>query len=417
MKGVVILGGSRTPFVKAGGVFKNLSALDLGLANVAATISKLDLDPHILGELVYGNVLLNPRTPNLAREIVLRSSKLPDSLSAHFVSNNCITGLVAADFLAESISSGRVQAGLAGGVESMSCPTLTLSEQAEKFYLNLFQARSMGEKLAALAKFRPGFLMPQAPSPKEPSTGKTMGQHCEISAQEFGISREVQDQIAFQSHQNAFNAQQDQVFTEEIVELNGVSADNIIRGNTSLEKLASLRTVFDKSPAGTLTAGNSSALTDGASSVCLAHEDAEICKQLEPLAYIADIQFAGINPEDGLLMGPAFALNNLLQRNNLKIDDIDRFEIHEAFAAQVACNVQAWEKGWDKYPELLPLGELPQERINVHGGSLAIGHPFAATGGRLLLSLANELKRKNLKTGVISICAAGAMAGAVLLKR
>lgn len=415
MKKIAILGGSRTPFAKAGTALAKYDSLELAKVNVEKTIQKLSLDDKEIDELVYGSVLLNPRYPNLAREIVLRTG-LRKSLSAHFVSNNCITGLVAASFVRDSICSGRIRLGLTGGVESMSNPTLTLSKKAEEFYLALNFARSFSDKIKVLAKFRPGFLLPNAPSPKEPSTGLTMGEHCELSAKEFQIGRELQDEIAFKSHQNAAAALDKGCFQSEIESLE-INSDNIIRKNTTLEKLAKLSPVFDRSSAGTITAGNASALTDGAACVCLAEEERAKDLGLEVLAYLDDIQFAGISPSDGLLMGPAFALTKLLKKNNLKIADIDRFEIHEAFAAQVACNLEVWEKGWNKYPELESVGKIPAEKINVNGGSIAIGHPFAATGVRLIISLANELKRNNLKTGVISICAAGAMAGTALIRR
>ena len=416
MTRVAIIGGSRTPFAKAGTALAKFTALELAKENVLSTIDSIGLDPQQIDELVYGSVLLNPRRPNLAREIVLNSN-LPKSLSAHFVSNNCVTGLVSAAFLAGSISSGRTKLGLAGGVESMSNPTLTLSPAAERFFLSLNYARSLPARLKVISKFKPSFLFPNAPSPKEPSTGLTMGQHCEMSAKEFSISRVAQDEWALGSHQNAAKAQSSGFLAEEIAPLGRIETDNIVRPSTDLAKLAKLSPVFDRSSAGTLTAGNSSSLTDGAACVGLASEEKAKELGLEILGYIEDIQFAGIGPKDGLLMGPAFALTNLLEKNNLAVDEIDRYEIHEAFAAQVLSNLEVWESGWEKYPELAAIGKIPSEKINVNGGSLAIGHPFSATGGRLILSLINELKRNNLKKGVISVCAAGAMAGAVLISR
>lgn len=416
MSRVAIIGGSRTPFAKAGTSLAKYTALELAKENVTAAIDSIALDPSKIDELVYGSVLLNPRRPNFAREIILNSD-LPKSLSAHFVSNNCVTGLVSAAFLAGSISSGRVQLGLAGGVESMSNPTLTISPAAERFFLSLSYARSVSARLKLLSKFKPSFLFPNAPSPKEPSTGLTMGQHCEISAKEFEIARVAQDEWAFSSHQNAAKAQEAGFLAEEITSVGKVENDNIIRPNTDLAKLAKLSPVFDRSKTGTLTAGNSSSLTDGAACIGLASEERARDLGLEILGYIEDIQFAGISPQDGLLMGPAFALTNLLKKNNLTVDQIDRYEIHEAFAAQVLSNLKVWELGWEKYPELAAIGQIPIEKINVNGGSLAIGHPFSATGGRLILSLINELKRNNLKRGAISVCAAGAMAGAVLISR
>jgi acetyl-CoA acetyltransferase family protein len=260
-------------------------------------------------------------------------------------------------------------------------------------------------------------MLPIPPSPKEPSTGLTMGQHCEISTKEFKISRETQDTIALASHQNGARAQQQGYLSEEIIPLGGADKDNLIRGDTTADKLAKLKPVFDRSEAGSITAGNASALTDGASVVCLMSE-AEAAKQgREVLAFLDDVEYAALAPKDGLLMAPGLALPRLMHRNELSIDSVDRFEIHEAFGAQVAANLKVWKEGWTKFPELRPIGEIPNEKINVNGGSIAIGHPFAATGGRLLISAARELKRSGKKTAVLSVCAAGGMGCAMLLRR
>ncbi len=416
MTRVAIIGGCRTPFVKAAGVFKDQSFLDLGIHVTKSLVSKLDIKPASIGELIFGTVLLDPRLPNYAREVILRSG-LPPSIPAHAISNNCISGLVAVTMLSEAIRSGRVSSGLAGGSESMSRPTLTLSSKGENFFLSLARARSLGERLSIISSFRPKFVVPQPPSPKEPSTGLTMGEHCEITAKEFQVSRPIQDQIALRSHQNGFRAQQNGILTQEIVPLNGVDKDNLIRGDTTAEKLASLKPVFDRSGRGTLTAGNSSALTDGASMVYLMAEESARAEGREILAFVEGVEYAAINPADGLLMAPAIALPRLLKRHNLTLKDIDIFEVHEAFGAQVEANLLAWERGWNKFPEIAPFGRIPVDRMNVNGGSIALGHPFAATGGRILLATANELKRRGGKWGVISICAAGAMACAMLVRR
>jgi len=416
MERVAIVGGVRTPFVRAGGVFGNYSALDLGMHAVQSLVKRMQLDPATVQELSYGSVLLDPRTSNLAREIVLRTD-LPKSIVAHSVSNYCISGLVAINAIAEGIRSGRINCGLAGGCESMSRPTLTLSYKAEAFFMALARARSLGEKLQAISTFRPGMLMPQPPSPKEPSTGKTMGQHCEMTTQELHISREIQDKIAFASHQNAARAQEAGHLAQEIEALGKVDRDNLIRKDSSLEKLAKLPPVFDRSGKGTLTAGNSSSLTDGASAICLMSEG-EAHRQNRPiLGYIEAVEFAAIAHNDGLLMAPGVAVPRLFARYGLTIDSVDLFEVHEAFAAQVAANMQVWEQGWSRFPDLKPIGRIPSEKLNVNGGSIAIGHPFAATGGRLVLSVVNELARRNQNTAVVSVCAAGAMACAVLIRR
>jgi acetyl-CoA acetyltransferase family protein len=409
---VAIVGGVRTPFVKAAGVFAKYSALDLGKHVVVGCIEKLKLDPSLIDELFFGTVLLDPRYPNLSREIILRSG-LPKTISGHFISNNCITGLVAANAAFESIKAGRIKAALVGGSESMSRPTLTFPRSAEDFFIRLSRARSLGQKLGMLSRFRPGFLAPQAPSPKEPSTGLTMGQHCELMAQEFGISRAAQDQMALQSHQRAGLGKQQGILEQQILPLGDVKDDNLIRVDTSVEKLASLPAVFDRGPKGTISAGHSSALTDGASAVCVMEEGMARQHNLPVLGYIESVECASVPPGDGLLMGPALALPRLMQRCGWSVSDVDIFEIHEAFSAQVLCNLQVWKDGWSRYPALKPIGEIPVSKMNVFGGSIALGHPFAATGGRLLLNACQALHAKGGKRAVISVCAAGGGAAAV----
>lgn len=413
---VAIVGGVRTPFVKAGGVFSKYSALDLGKHVVVGCVEKLGLDPGLVEELYFGTVLLDPRIPNLAREIVLRSG-LPKTINGHFIANNCITGLVAASAAVDAIASGRISCAIVGGSESMSQPTLTYPRKGEQFFIKMSKARGLKAKLSMLSAFRPGFLAPQAPSPKEPSTGLTMGQHCELMAQEFKIGRAEQDQIAFASHQRAAEARASAFLAEQILPLGGVQEDNLIRPDTSLSALSALQPVFDRSAQGSITAGNASALTDGASAVCLMSEDLARRENREILGFIDGVQFASVPPGDGLLMAPALALPDLLKRFNCGFNDIDLFEIHEAFAAQVLCNISAWRQGWNRYPMTSVRGEVPAERMNVAGGSIAIGHPFAATGGRLLLTMCQALRQRKLSRGAISVCAAGGGAAAALVSR
>lgn len=379
MTRVAIVGGKRTPFVKAGGVFQNQSLLDLSKHAVLETVRSTKVDPNAVDEVAFSSVLFDPRFPNLAREIVLRT-ELPNRTPGHFLSNNCISGLVAASFVSDSIRTGRIQCGIAGGAESMSRPTLTFHPKAEQFFLRLNKARSVGQKLSAAFGYRPSFALPQVPSPKEPSTGKTMGQHCELMAQEFHISRDAQDQWAYESHQKAAAAVESGVFDKEIAPLNGVTADNLVRKDTSLEKLSKLRPVFERSEKGTLTAGNSSALTDGASAVCLMSESLAKSQGLEILGFVSLFEFAAVDPNEGLLMAPGLAVPALLSRVGKGVGDIDLFEIHEAFSAQVLCNLQAWEKGWAAHPEVAPIGAIPREKINIHGGSIALGHPLPQQG-------------------------------------
>lgn len=413
---VAIVGGVRTPFVKAGGVFSKYSTLELGKHVVVGCFERLGIDPDVIDELYFGTVLLDPRIPNLAREIILRSG-LPKTINGHFVSNNCITGLVAANVAAEGIRSGRIRAAIVGGSESMSNPTLTFPRKGEEFFIRLSRARSLGERLSVLKRFRPGFLAPQAPSPKEPSTGLTMGQHCELMAQEFGIGRNEQDALALRSHQAAALAREKGVLAKQILPLGGVSEDNLVRGDTTAEKLAKLPAVFDRGPQGTISAGNASALTDGASAVCLMSEAFAREIKAPIIGFLDRVEFASLPPGDGLLMAPALALPKLMAACGLTTSSVDLFEIHEAFAAQVLCNLRAWEGGWSRYASIPALGAIDRERMNVYGGSIALGHPFAATGGRLLVNACQALEDRGGKTAVLSVCAAGGGAAAAAVSR
>lgn len=410
---IAIVGGVRTPFVKAATKFSHLSMQQLGIHAVTSLVKRFQLDPSRVDELIYSTVLLDPRTPNWAREIVFAAG-LPKHIYAHSVSNNCISGLVAITSVAERIALGSTHCGIAGGSESMSNPALLFNPHATRNFLRLFRERSFGSKLKLLFQFRfPKDFMPAPPSITEPSTGLSMGEHMELTAKQLQISRKAQDEIAYLSHKNAAQATKDGVLTQEIEPLDGVSNDLLIRSDTSQEKLAQLKPVFDRSPSGTLTAGNSSALTDGASAVLLMSEQRAKEEQRPILAYIKDYEYAAIDPNEGLLMAPAIAVPRLLKRHNLTLENFDFIEVHEAFGAQVAANIKAWEEGW----KLPSVGPFPRQKLNTLGGSIAVGHPFAATGGRIVTTLANLLHRNNKKLGLISICAAGAMAGAMILER
>jgi acetyl-CoA acetyltransferase family protein len=415
MRRVVLVEGCRTPFVKAGGAMKDVSLTDMSTVVVEALLKKLCVDPRVIEEISFGTVLLNPRFPNLAREIVLRST-LPKSINAHFISNNCITSLVAAAYISDAIRSGRIGAGIAGGSESMSQPVLMVGQSASKWFLHVSRAKTLGEKMKLLRYFRKSFLRPEPPSPKEPSTGLTMGEHCELIAKEWNISRGEQDAVAFRSHQRASKALADGIVERHIVPVGEASVDSLIRKDTSLEKLGGLSPVFDKSPAGTLTAGNSSALTDGASAICLMDEGRARELSMTPLARIEAIEFAAVSPEEGLLMAPVLAVPRLLKKAGVSVGEIGVWELHEAFGAQVAATRKAWKEGWQRYPHLERIGEIEDDKINIYGGSLAYGHPFAATGGRILLSLATALRERGCARGIASVCAAGGMGCAVLLQ-
>ena len=411
-KRVGIIAGVRTPFVKAGTIFKHYSPLQLGLHTIAGLIEKHRLDPQSVDELIYGIVLLDPRVPNLAREIVFKSA-LPSEVAALTVSNYCITGMHAITAIYDSIVSGHAQIGIAGGVESMSNPAILFSPTASRLVIDLAGARTFKETLALAFKLRPWHFKPALPVLAEPSTGLTMGEHTELVAKQWKISRAQQDEIAYRSHMNAYAATQDGRLKAEIYPMDGVDHDLLIRADTTLEKLAKLRPVFDRSAAGTLTAGNSSPLTDGASAVLLMSEARARQEGREPLAYIKGFEYAAIDPKDGLLMAPALAVPRLLQRTGLKLSDMDIIEMHEAFGAQILANIRAWEQGW-REPAI---GTVDRGKLNPLGSSIAVGHPFAATGGRIVTTLANEMKRRDARYGLISICAAGGMAAAMILER
>ena len=328
------------------------------------------LDPAGIEAIAFGVVVPEPGKPNLAREIVLESG-LPAAIEAQTVSSYCITGLRTATVIADAIARGRIGAGIAGGVEWLSG--------------------------ADPATFR------------EPTTGLSMGQHMEITRAEWEIPRERQDEVALASHRNALAARGH--LEREIVPVEGIAWDTGPRSDTSLERLATLKPAFG--PGGTITAGNASPVTDGASAVLLMSERRAADEGREPLAFIEAMDYAAIHPDEGLLMAPAITVPRLLERAGLQLADIDLIEIHEAFAAQVLANVAAWEQGWKGRPT----GPVDWSRVNVNGSSVAVGHPWAATGGRILTTLANEMARRDVKRGLISICAAGGMAGAFLLTR
>jgi len=409
---VAVVGGARTPFVKAGTVFRNYSARDLGVHSVNGLLEKQKLDPGAVDELVYGITVLDARIPQIAREIVF-SSHLPSSVRALTVVDNCIAGTSAIRSVFDSIVAGRAEIGLAGGVESTSNPSVLFGKRASRVFLDAASAKSLGQRLKILARLRPSNFKPDAPGVAEPSTGLSMGEHTELTVKEWGIGREDQDTVAYRSHTNAHKATEDGRLPDEIHPLDGYKQDLLIRADTSMEKLAKLSPVFDRSASGTITAGNSSPLTDGAATVLLMSEDRARQDGCEPLAFIKAFEYGAIDPKDGLLMAPAVAVPRLLHRTGLSLDDMDLIEMHEAFGGQVESNIQAWEQGW-KEPAI---GSVDRNKLNQLGSSIAVGHPFAATGIRIVTTLANEMRRRNARYGLVSICAAGAQASAMILER
>jgi acetyl-CoA acetyltransferase family protein len=406
------MGGMRTPFVKAGTHFRDLSQLDLSAHAVLGLTDACSIDPAEIDELVWGRVLHDPRLSNLAREIVFRLG-WPSAIRAHLVSNNCISGIHAVTAVADAIRAGRSAVGIAGGADSLSSVPMFFGQDASAIFMAAGLARGTGDRLRALLRLRPHHLLPERLSVKEPSTGLSMGQHAELSAKEWQIGRAEQDEIALRSHLRAAAATADGRLKAEIHPLRGLPHDTIVRGDATLERLSRLSSVFDKTDDGTISAGNSSPLTDGAAAVLLMSEERAKATGRKPLAFIRDVEYAAIDPADGLLMAPALAVPRLLRRTGLKLSDMDIIEVHEAFAAQVACNLRAWQQGWKEEA----IGAVDPERLNPLGSSIAVGHPFAATGPRIVTTLANEMVRRAARYGLISICAAGGMAAAMILER
>jgi acetyl-CoA acetyltransferase family protein len=367
---VAIIAGARTPFVRSGKAFANLGPLELAKHAVHGLLERHGFEARQVEAIAFGVVVPERGKPNLAREIVLEG-RLPASIEAQTVSSYCITGLRTATIIADAIARGRIRCGIAGGVEWLSG--------------------------ADPATFQ------------EPTTGLSMGEHMEITRRAWKIARERQDEVALASHRHAVAARER--LAHEIVPVAGVDQDSGPRADTSIEKLAALKPAFAGD--GTITAGNASPVTDGASAVLLMSEAQARKEGREPLAFIEGIEYAAIHPDEGLLMAPAITVPRLLRRAGVRLADVDLLEIHEAFAAQVIANAMAWEQGWKDEP----LGPVDWSRVNVNGSSVAVGHPWSATGGRILTTLAYEMQRRRSRRGLISICAAGAMAGAMLLTR
>lgn len=422
---VAVVGGCRTPFAKAGTVYRDLTALDLAKACVRELLERTEADPAWIDVVVMGQVIPSVKAPNLARETALGAG-LPPGTPAHTVNRACASANQAIADVATSILAGHAEAGIAGGAESLSDVPILHSKRMAQALVEASRARGLGARLGAFSGIRLRDLAPQTPAIAEPSTGLTMGQSAEKMARENGISREEQDRIAFASHRNAAAATDDGRLKAEMCRVlvppdyeTVVESDNLVRRDTSLEALAALPPAFDRRY-GTVTAGNSSPLTDGAAAVLLMSEERAKALGYEPLAFVRTWAVAAVDPGGQLLMGPALAVPKALERAGLSLADIDLVEMHEAFAAQVASNIQALESpAWakEKLGRSAPVGKLDRERLNVCGGSIAVGHPFGATGARLTTTLASEMKRRGARLGLISVCAQGGMGFAMVLER
>lgn len=421
VKKVCIIDGSRIPFCRSGSKYMGLSNKELMSTALKALVTKLSLNGKSVGEVSLGAVSKHAADFALARECAIESG-LSFETPAFDVQMACGTSLEATVLLGNKIALGQIECGIAGGVDTNSDVPIEFSKKFSDRLLRLNGAKTLGQKLSVLKGFSPAELFPKLPAVKEARTGKSMGESCEEMAKRWKVSRFEQDQLALESHQKAEAAYQEGFFDDLITPCAGVKKDNIVRGDTSLEKLNKLRTAFDKTSNGTLTAGNSSPLSDGASCVFLCSEEYAKENNLNVMAYLTYSQTAAVNyiDDEGLLMAPAYAVPKMLKNANMSLQDFDFYEIHEAFAAQVLCTLKAWEDETFCHEKLgldSALGAIDRDKLNVKGGSVALGHPFAATGTRIVTSLAKMLDQKGSGKGLISICTAGGMGITAILEK
>jgi acetyl-CoA acyltransferase len=422
---VAVVRGLRTPFAKSGTHYARLTALDLGKMVVTELLERSGIDPMSVQELIFGNVIPSVKAPNIAREIVLGTG-LPRRIPGYTVSKACASANQAITSGADLIFRGYADVVVAGGAESLSDIPILFSKNFSEALVGASKQKSMGGKLGAFSKIRPKDLAPDAPAIAESSTGLTMGESAEKMAKENGITREAQDKFALQSHQRAAAATESGRFKDEVMTVvvppsfdNIVETDNLIRGDSTLEGMAKLKPVFDRK-FGTITAANASPLTDGAAAVLLMSEEKVKELGIKPIGYIRSYAYAATDPFDQLLQGPVFALPTALDRAKIALSDIKVIEMHEAFAAQVLSNIQ-WlgskKIAQEKLGRSEAIGEIDPESINRTGGSIALGHPFGATGARIVTTVCNELQRTGEQYGLLTVCAAGGMGVAMILER
>ncbi len=422
---VAIVDACRTPFCKSGTVFRDLDVIDLASLPAAELVSRSGVDPDDVGLSIFGVVVQALHAPNLGREVVFRAS-LPMQVPGTTVNLACASSNRAITSAAEALLTGQCSVALAGGAESLTNVPIQYSKSAARKLMALSKAKSLGQRLGVLSSVRPKDLVPVPPAIAEYTTGQSMGQSCEKMAKENDISRRAQDEIALMSHERAAAATAEGRFDGQIVPVfpapkhdDAVTADNGVRSDSSLEALAGLRPVFDRRY-GTLTAGNSSPLTDGGAAVLLMTEDKVKADGYEPLGYVRSWAYASLDPASQLLQGPAYAAPLALERAGLTLRDMDLVEMHEAFAAQILSNMKAFASpkfARDELGSSRPLGEIDFETFNVNGGSISIGHPFGATGARVTMQLLNELKRRGLNLGLMTVCAAGGVGFAMVVER
>jgi len=410
---VAVVGSARVPFARAMGAYATQTDQDLLTAALTALTEKYRLHDAPLGEVAGGAVMKHSKDFNLVRESALGAGLRPD-VPALDLQRACGTSLETAILVGNKIALGQIDAGIACGVDSASDVPIVYPRDYQQLLLSSARGRSFMERLSPWFGLRPRHFKPVTPGVVEPRTGLSMGQSCEQMAKRWGIRREDQDQLAYESHHKAAAAYQSGFMEDLIVPFGGLKADNNLRADTSVDKLAKLKPVFDRSPAGTLTAGNSTPLTDGAASVLLASEDWAKQRGLPVLAYLTYGKAAAVDfvKTEGLLMAPAYAVAHMLKDAGLTLQDFDYYEIHEAFAAQVLCTLKAWESAEfcrERLGLAQPLGKIDRAKLNVVGSSLAVGHPFAATGARIVGVLAKLLATRGGKRGLISVCTAGGM--------
>ncbi|CCQ46340.1 acetyl-CoA acetyltransferases family protein [Pseudarthrobacter siccitolerans] len=428
LRRAVVVGGNRIPFARAGGAYAKSSNQDMLTAALDGLIARFGLQDERIGEVAAGAVLKHSRDFNLTREAVLGSALSPET-PAYDLQQACATGLETVVGLANKIKLGQIDSGIAGGVDSASDAPVVVSEGLREVILDLNRARSLPQRLQILSRLRPKDLAPLAPGTSEPRTGLSMGEHQALTTSQWKVSREAQDELALNSHRNLAAAYDAGFFDDLITPYRGLTRDGNLRPDTSLDKLAGLKPVFGKNLGAdaTMTAGNSTPLTDGASTVLLASEEWADARDLPKLAAVVDAEAAAVDfvhGKDGLLMAPVFAVPRLLARQGLALADIDFFEIHEAFASTVLSMLAAWEDedfGRTRLGLDGAFGSIDRSRLNVHGSSLAAGHPFAATGGRIVASLAKTLHAKARQEGrpargLVSVCAAGGLGVAAVLE-
>ncbi|MEO8563605.1 MAG: acetyl-CoA C-acyltransferase FadI [bacterium] len=423
LRRVAIVSGIRTPFAKSGTTLKRLTAIELGKLCVAELLQRSEIDGKLVEAIVYGTVVPSVIAPNIAREVSLLPM-LPKGCQAFTVSRACASANQAITDAADQIALGHADVIIAGGAESLSNVPILHSRGMSDALVAASKAKSLGGRVKALARVRPRDLVPITPAIAEPSTGESMGESAEKMAKINHIPREQQDQFALRSHRLAAAGTQDGRLTAEIVPVfvppgfEPMTSDNGIRADTSIEQLRALKPVFDRKN-GTVTAGNASPLTDGGSAVLLMSEERAKSLGYTPLAYIRSYSYAALDPGEQLLMGPVLAAPVALQRAGLTLAHMDLVEMHEAFAAQVLCNLKGLaSREWaERAGFSQPVGEVDRSKLNVMGGSLSIGHPFGATGGRILTTLCNELHRRGGQFGLMTVCAAGGMGHAMVVER